>query len=93
MALVNRDGSSLDGMRCANCGAQAATRCSACGKLLCKDHDVFDDPYHSGGLLHRPAHWCKECFSKQQGMGAAVLIMIIMVALGAFIAWMILSPP
>ncbi|HME51083.1 MAG TPA: hypothetical protein VKM55_02585 [Candidatus Lokiarchaeia archaeon] len=78
---------------CDYCSKQATARCSSCGKFLCNDHDIFEDPYHTGGFLYRPAHWCKPCFSKRQGKGPAICIVILAIALGAFIAWMILSPP
>ena len=76
---------------CAFCNNAAITRCKSCGKQLCAGHDILDDPYHTGGLLYHPAHWCKQCHDNRQGKWASALVLIAIILLGVTITTLILT--
>ncbi len=77
--------------RCSSCDKAAVARCKSCGKGLCADHDVYDDPYHASGLFYRPGHWCKGCLGKRQGKAAATVVLIATVVLGLLVVIAIIS--
>nr|MDO8113920.1 hypothetical protein [Candidatus Sigynarchaeota archaeon] len=74
---------------CFFCQAAASARCAACGKWLCSNHDIVDDPYHTGGLLYHPSHWCRDCHAKRQGKGSTTGVLAIIILLGVFIVFLI----
>jgi hypothetical protein len=76
---------------CAFCNNAAIARCKSCGKQLCVGHDIFDDPYHTGGLFHHPAHWCKQCHDNRQGKWVSILVLIAIILLGVIITTLILT--
>lgn len=75
---------------CAFCNNAAIVRCKSCGKHLCAGHDIFDDPYHTGGLFYRPGHWCKQCHGNRQGKWASALVLIAIALLGITITALIM---
>ncbi len=76
---------------CSFCEKAAVSRCKSCGKGLCTDHDIYDDPYHTSGLFYRPGHWCKDCLSKRQGKPIAIIILVAIIVLDALIAILYIS--
>ncbi len=78
---------------CSACGVRPAdTRCSACGRGLCKEHAIHDDPYHSSGLFYSPKDYCKSCYVKKQGLGRAALVLFIILLLAIFVLLGIFIP-
>nr|MDO8086653.1 hypothetical protein [Candidatus Sigynarchaeum springense] len=76
---------------CFFCDKAPIARCKSCGKPLCIDHDIYDDPFRSSGLFYRPGHWCKTCIGKRQGKVASALVVLAIVILGVLVAIAILS--
>nr|MDO8116848.1 hypothetical protein [Candidatus Sigynarchaeota archaeon] len=78
---------------CSACGERpAVTRCAACGRGLCKEHVVHDDPYHSSGLFYAPKDYCASCYKRKQGRGNVLLVLFIMTLLFLFVLLGIFNP-
>ena len=75
---------------CAFCDGATVANCNSCNKCLCVNHDIYDDPYHTGGLFYQKKHWCKQCHDTRQGTTVSIVIFLAIVLLCAIIAVFIL---